>query len=90
MEKGKKIRPRGGGLAAGLKKSYLSGAARTGPVFGLSPKKKEKEMKKFSKMTADEFVATLQAEEKQRDKERNKAKGSGSKDSIKRHKRRNR
>ena len=47
-------------------------------------------MRHFSKMTAEEFVATLKAEEIRRDKEKHKAKGSGSKDSIKRHKRRNR
>jgi len=47
-------------------------------------------MKKFSKLTTDEFVETLKAEEIRRDKEKHKAKGSGSKSSIKRHKRRNR
>ncbi len=47
-------------------------------------------MKKISKMTIDQFVETLKAEEITRDKVKHKAKGSGSKDSIKRHKRRNR
>ncbi|MGH8004844.1 MAG: hypothetical protein ACRECJ_08990 [Limisphaerales bacterium] len=47
-------------------------------------------MKKFGKLTTEEFVEKLKAEEKLRDKEKHKAKGSGSKDSIKRHKRRNR
>jgi len=47
-------------------------------------------MKKFGKMTTDEFVETLKAEEIRRDKEKHKAKGSGSKSSLKRHKRRNR
>ncbi len=47
-------------------------------------------MKKFSKMTTDEFVATLQAEEKQRDRAARRSKGSGIKPSKKRLKRRNR
>ena len=47
-------------------------------------------MKKFSKLTTDEFVETLKAEEIRRDNERHKAKGSGTKSSKKRLKRRNR
>ncbi|MCI0329568.1 MAG: hypothetical protein L0196_01245 [candidate division Zixibacteria bacterium] len=47
-------------------------------------------MKKFTEMTADEFVAIIQAEEKHRDREARKSKGSGVKPSKKRLKRRNR
>ncbi len=47
-------------------------------------------MKKFHKMTTDEFVTMIQAVEKHRDGEAHKAKGSGIKPSKKRLKRRNR
>ncbi|HXF48150.1 MAG TPA: hypothetical protein VNL73_01830 [Verrucomicrobiae bacterium] len=47
-------------------------------------------MKKFTEMTGDEFVAMIQAEEKHREREARRSKGSGIKPSKKRLKRRNR
>ncbi len=47
-------------------------------------------MKKFSKMTSEQFVEAIKAEETRRDKEGHKSKGSGIKPSKKRLKRRNR
>lgn len=47
-------------------------------------------MKKFTKMTAEQFVEAMQAEESRRRKEKERAKGSGSHPSIKRYKRRHR
>jgi hypothetical protein len=50
----------------------------------------EKKMKKFTTLTTDQFVEKMTEERTKREKAQRRAKGSGSKPSIKRYKRRHR